>query len=160
MHCIWKRVPGLLLLASLGALAAPTPAAAQSCNGPGNYTLQADPVQIDFPAPTATDYDNGYVESGPFRIRVRPSGQQNRSWELCIGASDATLGGTKPISDVKWQLDGAGPDTWLDLTQSETPVTPGFGNQWVTFRFRVALDWALDGPGTYQAEVLFVSHRS
>lgn len=149
---------GLAALFLVTALASASPVAAQSCSGSGRYNLRPQPTQVQFPAPTAADYEAGYVESDVLRIRVRPRGRANRSWELCIASDELTLGGNKPISDVSWQLDGAG--SWSSLSQTEVPVTPGFGNQWVSVRFRIALDWAQDGPGTYRAEVLFVSHRS
>jgi hypothetical protein len=61
------------------------------------------------------------------------------------------------VTDMLWRLAGTGP--WTPLTATETAVVQGTGDQNVALEFRVLLDWAGDGPGTYSANFDFTVLR-
>lgn len=146
------RIPlGRLLPTVLMLLAAVSTAEAQNCTGNGNYTVRIRPGQIDFPSPTISDYNAGWLLAPAARIRVRPRANADRAWELCLSADSPTMGGYgKPISDIEFQQDGTG--AWIPLSMSDQLLAVGERNRLVQLQFRVALDWALDAPGYYETD--------
>jgi hypothetical protein len=122
------------------------------------YTLSLNTQTVTIPAPTATDYANGFTVAtqsitytlsgvslaGPHTVLVK------------IKSATTTLGGGKAIADLEWQLNGS--STWTSITTSDTQVashtvrtiTPTFTG---TIRFRVRLRWVSDPPATYTATV-------
>jgi hypothetical protein len=143
------------LLPLMGLLAAnlviPTVAAGQ-----GNLTMTVTPTVVAFDSPGVPELDAGWVDHAGVVVAIR-SRPPNRLWELRIRAMDVGMGQGKPVTDMLWRLAGTGP--WTPLTATETAVVQGTGDQNVALEFRVLLDWAGDGPGTYSANFDFTVLR-
>ena len=153
--------PGLALTQSVLVLVAlavgASPAQAQSCDPqPGRILLRVRPPVVDFPAPGLADFDAGYVDSPPFRVRVRSNGPRS-PWTVCIRSDDTTMGGSKNISDLQWQLEGT--SIWTPLGLSDQFVAQGDRNSNLRLRFRVLLDFAIDTPGLYEADLTWSATR-
>lgn len=146
---------GLLVGAPLSGLVA-------QGNIRGSITLSA--VTITFPTVTEADYDAGAVSSTtPITVTFDArknggpgGGTTQRTSTISIRATSTTLGGTKPISDLQWQRNGAG--AWTSLTTSNATVESrqyvfnGLNDPWtVTVYFRTLMSWANDPPATYAA---------
>ena len=142
---------GRLLPTVLMLLAVVSTAEAQDCTGNGNSRIRIRPGQIDFPTPTISDYNAGWLLAPTAEVRVQPRRNADRGWELCLRADSPTMGGYgKPISDIQFQQDGTG--AWIPLSTSDQLLAVGNRNRTVQLQFRVALDWALDAPGYYEAD--------
>ncbi|MEN8145063.1 MAG: hypothetical protein ABFS14_08950, partial [Gemmatimonadota bacterium] len=146
---------GLALTRSAIAIAAlvvgASPVYAQSCEPqPGRIVLRVRPPVVDFPAPGLADFDAGYIDSPPFRVQINNRGPR-RPWTVCIRSDDASMGGSKNISDLQWQLEGT--SAWTPLSLSDQFVAQGNRNVNLRLRFRVLLDFAVDTPGVYQADM-------
>ena len=153
--------PGLVLTRSVVVLAAlvvgASPVQAQSCDAqPGRILLRVRPPAVDFPAPGLADFDAGYIDSPSFRVQVRNGGRRN-PWTLCIRSDDSTMGNRKNISDLQWQLEGT--STWTPLSLSDQFVAQGDRNSNLGLRFRILLDFAIDTPGLYQADMAWSATR-
>jgi hypothetical protein len=124
---------------------------AQDCTGGGRYRIRIQPGLITFPSPTIADYSAGWLTAPAARVRVQPSGQANRGWELCLSADSPTMGGYgKPVSDIEFRQDGTG--SWIPLSTSDQLLAIGDGNRNVQLQFRMALDWSRDVPGRYETD--------
>ena len=144
-----------VVLAALVVSAAPLQA--QSCDPqPGRILLRVRPPVVDFPAPGLADFDAGYIDSPAFRVQVRNNGPRTR-WTVCIRSDDSTIGGSKSIGDLQWQLEGT--STWTSLSVSDQFVAQGDRNSNLRLRFRILLDFAIDTPGLYQAGVTWAATR-
>lgn len=112
---------------------------------------------ITFPAPTATDYAAGWVNSTTgvtFTVNAFTGG--SRTTTVSIRAVSASLGGGKVIGDLQWRRsDLAG---WTSITatnaqvEQRVQVLNGANDPWSnTVFFRMLLNWTTDAPGTYSA---------
>lgn len=109
---------------------------------------------------TVAGFDNGFQDSGNMSFTMaRISGAVARRVTLYIRASNATLGGGKPLSDLQWRLTTG---TFAAITTTDQYVTEGVlpatgsptsitGN----VQFRFLLDWADDAPAVYSTPVVF-----
>ena len=132
-----------------------------------SITLSA--TTIPFVAATEADYDAGAMSAtAPITItfdsRKNGGNQPNvqRTSTISIRATSATLGGTKPISDLQWQRNGTTPGGWTGLTTSNAVVESrqyvynGLNDPWsTTVYFRTVLNWANDPPASDAATVEF-----
>lgn len=151
----WCRRFGLLQTVLVLAALCPPPAAAQVCTsgggggGGGNkITLTPSPSYIEFTSPGAPEFQTGHTDyPNTVSVDVQPK-NSNKSWNLCIRASDPSLGGGKPVTDLLWSLDGA---SWTAMMTTDELVISGTGAQTVTLQFRMQLSWVSDSPGTYSA---------
>jgi hypothetical protein len=143
------------LLPVLGLLAAGlvVPAVA---SGQGNVQIGLIPSVIVFPVPGVPQYDAGWVHQGGVVVAVT-SRPPNRSWELRVRAVEPELGQGKPVTDMLWRIEGSG--AWTPLASTAVVVLQGMGDQNVPLEFRVLLDWASDGPGTYSVGIDFTIER-
>ena len=149
---------GLLVGAPLSGLVA-------QANIRSSETLSS--TTIIFPTVTEADYDAGAVSaSAPitvtFDARKNGGNQPNdqRTATISVRATSATLGGTKPIGDLQWQLNGVG--GWTSLTTSNITVDSkpyiynALNDPWTaTVYFRTVLSWANDPPASYAATLQF-----
>jgi hypothetical protein len=147
---IARRLLPLMGLMAAG-MAIPVGGASQ-----GNITVTVTPGVVAFHSPGVPEFDTGWIDHGTVVVAIR-SRPPNRSWELRIQTADPGLGQGKPVSDLLWRLAGTGP--WMPLTGVQTAVVQGIGDQDVALEFRVLLDWASDGPGTYSANLDFTVLR-
>jgi hypothetical protein len=112
---------------------------------------------ISFPAPTAADYDAGYMDA-PTGATVTLDAQNgtSRTTTIAIRATSASLGGGKAIGQLQWRR--ADLAVWNSITLTDAQVEQrvqirnGLNDPWGnTIFFRMLLDWTTDPPGTYAA---------
>jgi hypothetical protein len=111
---------------------------------------------ITFPAPTATDYINGFVNSATgvtFTVDAT-SGNQSHTTTVLIRATSANLGGGKLLADLQWRRSDL--VTWNSITtvnasvEARVQVRGNANDPWNnTIFFRLILRWATDPPATY-----------
>lgn len=121
-------------------------------------TLTLGGAAVIFPAPTATDYINGYVysTSGVAYTVNATNGAASHTTTVSIRATSANLGGTKPLTDLEWRRSDLA--TWNTISSTTTQVeqkvvvlnvlNDPWGN---TIFFRMKLSWTADPPATYSA---------
>ena len=141
---------GVSLLLALLCFAPPV--AAQST------TLALGGNIITFPAPTATDYVNGFVYSSGVLFTVDAtsnSGQANMT-TVAIKSTSANLGNGKVLADLQWRRSDLA--TWNTITLANVNVEArsqtfnGANDPWSnTIFFRMKLTWTTDAPATYTA---------
>ena len=132
-------------------------AAAQAACDTGSDRSKVDvaPDPVVFPNPTGMDFFVGWVMSGTVTVRVNPRGR-TKSWTLCLASDDLNMGGYgKPVSDLEWQVEGAGGWTPVDLANQV--VLQGAGRSSVSLRFRALLFADRDAPGSYDAVLRFTA---
>ena len=113
---------------------------------------------ITFPAPTAADYINGFVNSATgvtFTVNAT-AGNQSHTTTVLIRATSANLGGGKVIGDLQWRRSDL--VTWNSITAINTQVEQrvqvrnGTNDPWTnTIFFRMLLAWSTDAPATHSA---------
>jgi hypothetical protein len=118
-----------------------------------NLTLSGG--TITFPAPTAADYVNGYVNSTTgvtFTLGAQTG--VSRTTTVSIRSSSTDLGNGKALGDLLWRRSDLA--TWNGITLSDAQVEQrilvrGVSNDpWTnTIFFRMTLNWATDAPATY-----------
>lgn len=147
-----KVLPGLLLVLTF-VMALPASVTAQR----GNIQVTLTPTEVAFPTPGMADFDTGWVEHPGLTVSVR-SRPAHVAWEIRLHATDPALGGYgKPLGDMLWRVDGAGP--WQPLSTQETPILQGTGDAEVSVQFRMRLDWDADLPGDYGTGLTFTAIR-
>jgi hypothetical protein len=113
---------------------------------------------VTFPAPTATDYINGYVysTSGVTYTVDATNGTISHTTTVLIRATSANLGSGKPITDLEWRR--ADLATWSPIPTTDTQVEQKImirsvlNDPWSnTIFFRMKLSWTSDAPATYTA---------
>jgi hypothetical protein len=110
---------------------------------------------ITFPAPTAADYINGYVNSTTgvlFTIDATAGG--SRTTTISIRTTSPNLGGSKVIGDLQWRRSDLATWSSISLTDAQVEqrvvVFKGLNDPWSnTIFFRMILNWATDAPATY-----------
>ena len=143
-----RLAPSLALLALAGS-------AVGAQNPRSVLTITATVV---FPAPTANDYEAGFVNSTAgvtFNVNAT-QGAQPHTTTVLIRSLSANLGGTKPIGHLQWRR--ADLAVWNNLSAADVQVeqrpqtlnvlNDPWGN---TIFFRMVLNWTTDPPGTYGA---------
>jgi len=113
---------------------------------------------ITFPAPTAADYDNGFVNSttGVTFTVDATTGNQSHTTTVSIRATSANLGNGKALADLEWLRSDLA--TWNGITSTDVQVEQrvqvrnGLNDPWTnTIFFRMLLSWTADAPATYAA---------
>ncbi len=109
---------------------------------------------------TAADFVAGFRQAGSdVTLTVRNvSGATARTYFIDIFSLNATLGGSKPLSDLEWRRTDLA--TWNPMSATPTLVrsgaVPGVGVNVATgVRLRMRLNWATDVPATYSATVRY-----
>jgi hypothetical protein len=110
---------------------------------------------ISFPAPTAADYDAGYIDSPTGAvITVNAQTGASRTTTIAIRATSASLGGGKAIGELQWRRSDLA--VWNSITLTDAQVEQrvqirnGLNDPWSnTIYFRMLLDWTTDPPATY-----------
>jgi hypothetical protein len=110
---------------------------------------------ITFPAPSATDYVNGYVNSTTgvtFTLNATNGG--SRTTTVSIRSSSPDLGNGKAIGDLQWRRSDLVNWNAISPTDSQVEqrvaVSKGANDPWAnTIFFRMTLNWATDAPGIY-----------
>lgn len=110
---------------------------------------------ITFPAPTAADYINGYVNStGGVLFTINSISGATRTTTISIRTTSANLGGSKSIADLEWRRSDLATWNSISLTDAQVEqrvvVNKGLNDPWSnTIFFRMTLNWATDAPATY-----------
>ena len=120
-------------------------------------TLTLTNATITFPAPTATDYVNGFVDAATGVTFTLNSGSGvQRTTTISIRSTSASLGGAKVIGDLQWRRSDLA--TWNPITLTDAQVeqrivvNKGLNDPWSnTIFFRMNLSWTTDAPATYSA---------
>jgi hypothetical protein len=129
-----------------------SPVAAQST------TLALTGNVITFPAPTATDYVNGFVYSSGvlFTVNATSSSGQANMTTVAIKSTSANLGNGKVLADLQWRRSDLA--TWNTITLANVNVETrsqtfnGANDPWSnTIFFRMKLTWTTDAPAAYTA---------
>lgn len=152
------------LIAAGIAMVAAAPAQAQTVNASSTIPIgtvlyiSATNTNVAFAAPTATDFDAGYIDA---TTATRITHNANVRHSVTVAASSPTMTATagragadaaradKPASDLQWSRDGS---TFTGLTPSAAPVRSGVARGShgdLEVRYRMALDYQEDTPGTY-----------
>jgi hypothetical protein len=148
-----RRLVSIITGATLVALAAvASPVVAQKTD----LTLSGG--TITFPAPTATDYINGFVNStsGVTYTLNATNGNQSHTTTVLIRATSANLGSGKSLGDLQWRrsdLSGWNSIATTDAqVEQKVMIRSTLNDPWSnTIFFRMVLDWTKDAPATYSA---------
>jgi hypothetical protein len=113
---------------------------------------------ITFAAPTAADYDAGFIDS-PTGVTFTVNAQTgaSRTTVISISSASASLGSGKVIGDLQWRRSDLA--TWNSISTTDVQVEQrvqvrnGLNDPWGnTIFFRMLLNWAADGPATYSGD--------
>ena len=113
---------------------------------------------ITFPAPTATDYINGYVytASGVTYTIDATNGAVSHTTTVLIRATSANLGNGKALADLEWRRSDLA--AWNTISATDTQVEQKIvvlnvlNDPWTNvIFFRMKLSWATDAPAAYSA---------
>jgi len=118
-----------------------------------NLTLTS--AAVTFPAPTAADYINGYVDAPTgMTFTINSTNGLQRTTTVSIRSISANLGGGKAIADLEWRRSDLA--TWNSITLTDSQVeqriviNKGLNDPWSnTIFFRMVLNWTTDAPATY-----------
>lgn len=120
-----------------------------------NLTLAGGTVT--FAAPTAADYDAGFIDS-PTGVTFTVDAQTGtlRTTTISIRSTSASLGSGKVIGELQWRRSDLA--TWSSITLTDAQVEQRVvirnvsNDPWSnTIFFRMLLSWTSDGPAIYQA---------
>ena len=112
---------------------------------------------VTFPAPTATDFINGFVNSATgVAFTVNSQNGVIRTTTIAIRTTSADLGGGKAIADLQWRRSDLATWNSISLTDAQVEqkivINKGLNDPWTnTIFFRMNLNWATDAPATYSA---------
>jgi hypothetical protein len=118
-------------------------------------TLTLSGGAITFPAPTAADYINGYVNSTTgVTFTLNSVNGATRTTTVSIRSSSPNLGNGKVIADLLWRRSDLVIWNPISLTDAQVEqrvvVNKGANDPWTnTIFFRMALSWTTDAPATY-----------
>jgi hypothetical protein len=110
---------------------------------------------VTFPAPTAADFINGYVDAPTgMTFTINSTSGPQRTTTISIRSISANLGGGKAIADLQWRRSDLA--TWNSITLTDAQVeqrvvvNKGLNDPWSnTIFFRLLLNWTTDAPATY-----------
>ena len=154
MSALRRKLSGVSTSAavSLALVLLASPLAAQN----PKTTLTLAGAVITFPAPTAADYINGFVNSatGVTYTVDATNGNQSHTTTVSIRASSANLGNGKVLADLQWRRSDLA--TWNSITSLNVQVEQRIqirnvlNDPWTnTIFFRMLLNWTTDAPATY-----------
>jgi hypothetical protein len=110
---------------------------------------------VTFPAPTAADYINGYVDAPTgMTFTINSTNGPQRTTTVSIRSISANLGGGKVIADLQWRRSDLATWNSIALTDAQVEqrvvVNKGLNDPWSnTVFFRMLLNWTTDAPATY-----------
>jgi hypothetical protein len=110
---------------------------------------------VTFPAPTAADFINGFVDAPTgMTFTINSVNGLQRTTTVSIRSISANLGGGKAIADLEWRRSDLA--TWNSITLTDSQVeqriviNKGLNDPWSnTIFFRMVLNWTTDAPATY-----------
>lgn len=159
-----KTLHTALLAAGIAVVAAAPAQAQTTVNASSTIPIgtvlyiSATNTNVAFGAPAASDFDAGFIDA---TTTTRITHNANVRHSVTVAASSPTMTATsgkagsdaaradKPASDLKWSRDGS---TFTGLTPTAAPVRSGAARgsySDLEVRYRMALDYEEDTPGTY-----------
>jgi len=110
---------------------------------------------VTFPAPTAADYINGFVDAPTgMTFTINSTNGAQRTTTVSIRSISANLGGGKVIADLQWRRSDLA--TWNSITLTDAQIeqriviNKALNDPWSnTIFFRMVLNWTADAPATY-----------
>jgi len=120
-------------------------------------SLSLASATVTFPAPTAADYINGFVDAATgVTFTINSVNGAQRTTTVSVRSISASLGGGKVIGDLQWRRSDLA--TWNSVTlpdaqvEQRIVVNKGLNDPWSnTIFFRMILNWTTDAPATYTA---------
>ena len=118
-------------------------------------TLALSNGTVTFPAPTATDYINGFVDAATgVTFTINSLNGVPRTTTVSIRSTSASVGGGKVIGDLQWRRSDLATWNSVALTDAQVEqqivVNKGLNDPWSnTIFFRMILNWTTDAPATY-----------
>ncbi|MGI8400390.1 MAG: hypothetical protein ACR2NS_02140 [Gemmatimonadaceae bacterium] len=112
---------------------------------------------ITFPAPTATDYINGFINSATgVAFTVSSQNGITRTTTISIRTTSPDLGSGKAIADLEWRRSDLAIWNSISLTDAQVEqkivINKVLNDPWTnTIFFRMNLNWTTDAPATYSA---------
>jgi hypothetical protein len=113
---------------------------------------------ITFAAPTATDYDAGFIDSptgATFTVNAQTGA--SRTTTISLRSTSASLGSGKVLGNLQWRRSDLA--TWNSMTLTDAQIEQRIvvrnvvNDPWSnTIFFRMLLNWTTDGPATYSAD--------
>lgn len=150
--------PFLVFALVAGSAFLATPASGQTCgSGSGRHVVRVQPGLLAFPTPTPDDFAAGWIEHGPVELTVRPRGNTNRPWVVCLRADSSDMGPGKPITDLQYRADGQ--VAWASMGPGDQLLAEGDQGERISIQFRILLDEATDAAGTYRADYTVTAAR-
>lgn len=153
-----RSTSGFVRSALLLALTLAASAGTAAAQGNPKTDLTLAGATITFPAPTATDYLAGFVNSttGVTFTVDATNGNQSHTTTVRIRSLSASLGGGKVLADLQWRRSDLVAWNTITLTDAQVEqrvqVKDGLNDPWSnTIFFRMVLTWTTDAPATYTA---------
>src|SRR3954463_6668328 len=151
MRALQRKLRGVSTSAAMSLALAlfASPLAAQKTN----LTLSGG--TITFPAPTAADYINGYVNSTTgVTFTLNSTNGASRTTTVSIRSSSPDLGSGKAVGDLQWRRSDLVSWNAISMTDAQVEqrivVNKALNDPWSnTIFFRMTLDWTTDAPATY-----------
>lgn len=155
---------GLLLFAAIPATAQTSVNGSASITIPTVLYISAANTSVGFTAPTADNFDAGYVNS---TTTTAITHRANVRHSVTVAAAAPTMTATggaagadaaraaKPAADLRWSTDGS---TFSGLTTSAAAVRSGVARgaySDLAVNYRMALSYADDTPGTYGLNFIY-----
>jgi hypothetical protein len=118
-------------------------------------TVTLASAAVTFPAPTAADFINGYVDAPTgMTFTINAVNGAPRTTTVSIRSISANLGGGKVIADLQWRRSDLATWNSIALTDAQIEqrvvVNKGLNDPWSnTVFFRMLLNWTTDAPATY-----------
>lgn len=151
MSSLLRKLRGVSTSASIAIALWPFASGAQTT------TLTIANGTVTFPAPTAADYVNGFVNAATgVTFTINATKGASRTTTIAVRATSASLGNGKLIGDLQWRRSDLA--NWNDITLTDAQVEQRvvvrntLNDPWSnTIFFRMKLNWTSDAPGTYSA---------
>lgn len=152
---------------------------AQSCNvgtAPGNCTgttsatltvgkvvqLTLATTSTTLPAPTITDYTNGYLTGGGQTVTIRANANvvvrvaaRTSTWSAASTTPGVAAWAAKPSTDLQLGAATTGPFTALTTAGYTLSNSGATANLDLPVSYKLLLDWGADTPGQYSLDVVY-----
>ena len=169
---------GLTILASVPAAAQVTVNASASITVPAVLFLNVTNTAVGFAAPTATEYNAGFIAQNSGASVVSHGGNVRHDVRIWTDAANMTgsagtvasdpVNASKPASDLLWSTDGFTSSHPLTTSATAAAATGadqilvnqaarGAYNNDKTVNFRMNLSYANDTPGTYSINFFYTA---
>jgi hypothetical protein len=141
-----------------------------SCTGTTSATLTVGKVvqltlattSTTLPAPTITDYTNGYLTVGGQTVTIRANASvvvrvaaRTSTWSATSTTPGVVAWATKPSTDLQLGAVTTGPFTSLTTAGYTLSNSGATANLDLPVAYKLLLDWGADTPGQYSLDVVY-----